>query len=445
MAALLDLCEDAVQQALRLGASEAEAFATATTETEAFLERNDVKLGKTHNKIGLGVRVFKNHALGFASINTFEPGRVADTVSAAIKMAANSPPDPHNMLPSPQKIARLPGLFDPAAEHFRAETALQAAVEMLRAAKDFDPRVTVDNGAFNAAIEQVAVANSHGVAAEDRASTFALFALGMAEENGDVSSFDVQFSGSHYFRELKPAETGQALARNVVASLGAKKCEAFTGTVLLTPEAVQEFLMEALVFACNSNNVQKGMSRFAGQLHQRVASDALTVLDDGTLVEGLGAFSFDREGVPHRRLPLIEKGVLTHLLYNTYTAHKDGLESSGNAAGTARASPTVGPSNFIVQAGSKTRDALQAEVVKGLLVTRFSGNVSPVSGDFSGVVKGGALIQNGQAMFPVKETLIAGNLFQALHNVSGVSLESKKILNYILPYIRLEQVSITGG
>lgn len=434
-----------MQLALRLGASEAEAFATSASETEAFLERNDVKLGKTHDKVGLGVRVFKDHALGFASINTFQPSRIEATVASAVRMAANSPSDPHNVLPSPRKIMRLQGLLDPEAEAFRAEAALTAAVEMLRAAKDYDPRVTVDNGAVNATIEHLAVANSNGVAVEDRASVFALFALGMAEEDGDVSSFDFQFNGSHYIKELKPAETGVAMARNVVASLGARKCEAFTGTVLLTPEAVQELLGEALVFVCNANNVQKGMSRFAGLLNQRVASEAFSLVDDGTWVEGLGAFSFDREGVPHRPLPVIDRGVLTHFLHNSYTAHKDGHESTGNAVGTARASPTVGPSNFIVQPGSRHWGDLQAEIAKGLLVTRFSGNVSPVSGDFSGVVKGGTLIQNGQVAYPVKETLIAGNIFQALHRVTGVSRESKKIFHYMLPYLRIENVSITGG
>ncbi|MBI2184061.1 MAG: TldD/PmbA family protein [Thaumarchaeota archaeon] len=442
---LADACSRAVRLALKAGADEAEAFTSLSRETDIYIESNDVKMGKAHRKGGIGIRLFKNKALGFASVNSFQKTRVEEAVDKAIKIASSSVSDPHNHLPEPGKATKLRGLYDCEAETFTASDALNRCLEMLRAAKSLDPRVTVDSGTFTSAVEEHCVFNSLGVNLEEKVSVFAWTIMGMAVDGADVSSFDVQVGSSHFASKVSTAGAGESLARNVVASLGAKKVEGFTGPILLSPEAVQDLLVSALIHSSNSNNVQKGVSRFAGKAGQQVSSSLLTFLDDGTLVEGLAAGSFDREGVPHKSLTVIEEGILKSYLYNTYTASKEERESTGHAAGDTRASPTVGPSNIIIKEGDKSTAQLLGEITRGILVTRFSGNVNPVSGDFSGVVKGGRLITSGELRSPVKETLIAGNLYQALNKISGVSKERKMIFNYLLPYMRVEDVSVTSS
>ena len=78
-------------------------------------------------------------------------------------------------------------------------------------------------------------------------------------------------------------------------------------------------------------------------------------------------------------------------------------------------------------------------------MTRFSGSSDSVSGDFSGVVKGGFLIKDGEIVRPLIETLIAGNLFELLPRISGLSYETERIESLVVPYIRIEDVSVTGG
>jgi PmbA protein len=82
---------------------------------------------------------------------------------------------------------------------------------------------------------------------------------------------------------------------------------------------------------------------------------------------------------------------------------------------------------------------------RGIIVSRFSGNVNPVNGDFSGVVKGGKLVEHGNVVHAVKEVMVAGNMFKALKNLDGVSRERKVILSSILPYLRFGGISFTGG
>jgi PmbA protein len=176
-----------------------------------------------------------------------------------------------------------------------------------------------------------------------------------------------------------------------------------------------------------------------------VASDLLTIEDDATNVEGLNASSFDREGVFHRRNIVIEKGILKKFLYNTHTASKDGVKSTGNAGGSTSSPPTVSTTNFLVKPMRSSVDKLVSEIDKGIIISRFSGNVNPVNGDFSGVVKGGQLVMNGTIKHAVKEVMVAGNVFDALRRLNGISRERKVIYDSILPYMRFDGISFTTG
>ncbi|MFQ6134796.1 MAG: TldD/PmbA family protein [Nitrososphaerales archaeon] len=442
---LLEVCRFTVKKAVERGADEAEAYGISSVETEASIERNDVTLGKFHQASGIGIRILKNRALGFSSINMLSREEVAASVEAALKIASKGSHDPYNTLPKPSSIQKVSGILDPEAENFHSEDALRNAVDMLKTARGYDERVTVDSGAFNTSLTTHTVVNSNGVECGESMSSFAWFIMGMAIEGGDVSSFDFQFDGTHHVKSVDAVETARRFAENVVSSLGSKRCEAFKGTLILSPQAAVELIIPTLVSSVNSNNVQKGRSRFIGRLGEEVACGELTVTDDATWSEGLAASSFDREGVPHRPLPIIEDGVLRYFLYNTYTAGRDGVDSTGHAAGDEESSPKVGATNIIFRQGGLTVEELLGGVERGILATRFSGNFNPISGDFSGVVKGGHLIVDGEKVHPLKETLIAGNIFELLKNISGLSKERQKIFHYLLPYIRAEDISVTSG
>jgi PmbA protein len=317
---------------------------------------------------------------------------------------------------------------------------------MLKAAKSYDSRVSVDSGNFSAQVAMHALANSNGIELKERASVFSWSIMGMAIENTEISSFDYQVGGSHYVKDIDVSSTASEFAETVVKSLGTQKIEdSFKGEMLLTPMAANEMIEEVIAYAINSDALQKKSSQFAGKIGKQVASDLLTVEDDATNVDGLNASSFDREGVSHRRNVVIEKGILKKFLYNTYTASKDGVRSTGNAGGSTSSPPMVSTTNFLIKPMRSSIDTLISEIDKGILISRFSGNVNPVNGDFSGVVKGGRLIMHGTIQHAVKEVMVAGNVFEALRRLNGVSRERKVIYDSILPYLRFDGISFTTG
>jgi PmbA protein len=444
----LDLLRLAIKQAESLGASDAEVYAATTNESEVFIENNDVKQAKSQAISSMGIRVALDGSTGFYSTNDLAKSRIRDAVVMAIKVARASPKDKHNIFPTKTRSKSKPlrGIYDRNAESFRTLDAAKMASDMLKSAKSYDGRVSVDSGNFSAQLVTHSLANSNGIEQKEKATVFSWSIMGMAIENTEISSFDYQVGSSHHVKDINVYDTANEFAETVVKSLGTRKInENFKGEMLLTPMAANEMIEEVIAHSINSDAVQKKSSRFAGKLDKQVASDLLTVEDDATNVEGINASSFDREGVPHRRNLVIEKGVLKKFLYNTYTGNKDGVRSTGNAGGSTSSPPTVSTTNFVVRPMNSSVDTLVSEIDKGMIISRFSGNVNPVNGDFSGVVKGGQLVINGSIEHPVKEVMVAGNVFDALRRLNGISKERKVIYDSILPHMRFDGISFTSG
>lgn len=430
---------------MRLGADDVEVYGISTRDVEAFLERNDIRFGKSHKRSIVGIRVLKEGSIGFSSVNTLDHDAIENAARHALLLARNAPGDKNNTFPTDSRSHMISGIYDKTANNFTASNTLEMALEMLETARNFDSRIKVDSGTFNSSIYECAIKNSNGIERCEMTSLFTWAIMGMAVQDSDISNFDYQMSGTHRVNGIDVSRTARIFAENVVNSLGARRIGSFRGEIILTPQAVTELMIPTIVSSLNSNNVQKGMSRFKDRMDDVIASHSVTIRDDGTDPEGLDSSSFDREGVQKSPLTLVEDGVLKSFMYNAYTAKKDGTSSTGHAIGSPRSSPVIGSSNMILDAGTMGKDDLIRDMKNGILVTRFSGNTSAVSGDFSGVVKGGFLVRKGEIVHSVKETLIAGNIFDLLMNVTGVSRETERLDVGIFPYLKVDDVAVTGG
>jgi PmbA protein len=440
-----DICSFVLKEAEKRGADYCEAYGASNKESEVFIENNDLKQSKSHKTDGLGIRVFVNGSLGFSSTNILEKEHIRNAVTHAIKLARVSPSDKFNSMPYSRTVKLLNGIYDRKSESFIASDTVKMAVDMLDAAKSYDKRISVDSGNFTSSVMTHALLNSNGIRTKETISAFSWSIMGMAIEGSEVSNFDFQFGGTHNVKDIDVYSTSREFSKSVIDSLGSKKIESFKGEMLLTPSAVTELIQDVLAYSINSQTVQKEASKFEGQLGKSVSSDLLTLIDDATDINGLGASSFDREGVPHQRNIIIEKGILKKFLYNTYTANKGDTKSTGNAGGSPKTPPMVSTTNVIIKAGKTRADNLISEIDKGIIINRFSGNVNPVNGDFSGVVKGGQYIEKGNIEYAVKELMVAGNVFDALNDLTGISKEQKVLSDSILPYMRFDNISFTAG
>lgn len=440
---LTQLCARALEETKRRGADEVEAYGESVRTITVSIEKNDLQISRSHKETMVGVRALVGKRVGFASTN--DPGAIDAACSDAVVLAKASPADDRNLLPQDEAVEPVDGIYDPAAETFTTEQATQRAVEMIDLARSMDDRLILGDGEFSVHIGTRALATSKGIARSETESLFVYFALATARDGEHVSNMDFQFGAARSAAAIDTEPVVRRACDNALGSLGAEAGESFSGPILLSPNAALDILAGLILFQTNAKNALRGMSRWKEAVGTAVASPLLTVVDDGRAPKGVGTASFDREGVGHKRLELVRDGRLTSLLHNTYTAAALQTKNTGHAAGSARSLPGIGPTNFEILPGRTTKDELISEMKKGVLVTRFSGRTDPISGDFSGVAKGAYLIENGRISRPIKGTLIAGNVFESLKTVSGVSSERERVFSFTLPYLRLEGISVTAG
>ncbi len=440
-----NLCEEAVGLAQnKYNVDEVEVFYQHNISLEVKIEKNDIQVPKSDDYEGIGIRVFQNQKTGFASTNLLDKNSIEESIETAAKIASMAPEDENNILPEQREIEYVNDIYDTEAENLKLKDIIEKCRIQLSEIRQ-DERVVIDTGSFMGSFITRAIATSRGIKAEEKKTTFVNFALGFAREGEEVSSFDAEQQNTNYWSDLSPQKTGRELADRVVSSLGAEKISGFEGKVLLTPFSAVSLLVNPIVYAINAENVQNDMSPWKDKLSEKVASDKLTVYDDAFIEKGVGSKSFDREGLPPESLKIIEEGYLRNYLHNSYSAAEAGIVSNGHASGGAQSTPGIGTTNFCLQPGNNTLEKIISRIDRGLLVNRYSGSVDPVSDDFSGVVKGGHLIEDGEKVKPVKEVMISGNVYKLFNRILDVSSEVKNISSYRIPHILIDSVQITGN
>ena len=268
----------------------------------------------------------------------------------------------------------------------------------------------------------------------------------LAKEGGSVTPVCFEFNAARNY-DLDPVWVGKEAAKLAVSALKTKSVETKSGKVILTQFALQDLLAYTLINAIRADSVQRDQSPFKGKIGEIVASENLTIYDDGLFAGGLRTWAFDGEGVPHQKTVVIEKGVLRNFLYDNYSAKKDGKESTGNASRAGYLStPGIDTTNFHIMPGNKTSEEMLSEVDDGLIVYYLQGahSSNPVSGEFSVVATPAWKIKNGEITHCSRGVMLAGNIFEVLKNISVVGGNERQMGQLISPWIQVENVRVIG-
>ncbi len=214
--------------------------------------------------------------------------------------------------------------------------------------------------------------------------------------------------------------------------------------VIFDPDAARAIL-GGILSAVNGEHVLQGRSFLAKKMNQKIASELVTIIDDGTRPKGLESKPFDGEGVPTQKRIIVDKGVLKGFMYNTIVAKRAGVKSTGNASRRDFTNlPGIGAHNFYMKAGKSTRDEIIMETEKGLLLKGVTGyGINPVSGSFSGGASG-FWVENGKIAFPVRGLTIAGPAFEMLNNIDMVGDDLDLTRSFAAPTFRIKLMQIGG-
>jgi PmbA protein len=445
---MTNLAENTVKTALQKGAVDSEAYVYEGQATNIGIELGQIS--KTNRIIdrGLGIRVFLGQATGFAYTNIVnDPQAIENVVESAISIAKASKPDPDwKELPKKKPYINTEKTFDKRIVELSSEELVAIATIMLDAAKQADKRVFPIEGGVGSAYASNVIANSNGVIGFDSGTMIECSLVTLAKEEGAVTPACFEFSVSREYN-LDPAWVGKEAARLAVSALKPQPVETKPTRVIFNQVALQDLFASTLINAIRADSLQRGQSPFKGRINERVASEKLTIIDDGLIPGGIRTSRFDGEGTPHQKTSVIEKGVLKSFLYDNYTANKCGKESTGNAARAGYLStPSIDTTNFHILPENKTSEQIIRETDNGLIVYSLQGahSSNPISGEFSVVATPAWKIENGEITQSSRSVMLAGNMFEALNNISLVGNNERQVGSLIAPWIMIENLRVIG-
>ncbi|MFK9093512.1 TldD/PmbA family protein [Bacillus salipaludis] len=265
-------------------------------------------------------------------------------------------------------------------------------------------------------------------------------------KDGEETKTSFKFKVTKDFYRLDSKEIAQKAAEEALSQLGSRNIESKDYPVLLRNDAAASLLA---TYASNfsAENTQAGISSLKDKLGKQIAGGKITIVDDPFLEDGLASRTFDSEGVPTKKLTLVESGVLQSLLHNQKTAKKEQTETTGHAhKDSYKSAVKVGPSNLFIEPSTVSFEDLLSSMNEGILITDLSGlhsGANTVSGDFS-VAANGYYISDGKVQFPVNLMTIAGNFYQLLQNVEEIGSDLTFPLSPIgSPSVLVKSLAVT--
>ena len=448
---LEQIASDAIQQALAGGATDAECTISEGEEFSVSVRMQEVENLKEAGSRGAGIRVLTGEKgaqrAGSSYTSDLSPEGIEKMVKAALELAKITSVDPFGGLPETSELGKLEGdlkLYDDAIAKMTTEWKIDQAMRAEKAAFDFDPRIQLSEGAsFDSHIGRRIFANSRGFLGGYRTSSCSLSVVPVAKQDGAMERDYWHTSARSAVRLESPESVGRIAAERAIRRLSARKVPTQKVPVIFEPRTAGQLLGD-IFGAVNGSAIYRHASFLAGKLGGKIASDALTVVDDATIPGLFGTTPFDDEGVASRRTMVIERGVLKSYLLNTYSARKLNLKTTGNASRGITGNAGIGPGNFFIEAGALGPTEIIANIPSGLYVTELiGGGANTVTGDYSSGAAG-LWIENGKLTYPVSEITIAGTMQQMLQGIEQVGSDLEFRGSIAAPTILIREMTISG-
>lgn len=441
--AWLELAEEAIRLAAADGATQAEAVVTAEDAALTRFANSEIHQNVAETNAQLNLRFVVGKRIGVASTGRLDPDGLRRVAETAGRIARNvEENDAFVSLPGPDRpIVDLPAAFATATAEASPELRAEAARAVIAAA---DQAGVVAFGSFATTTESTAVANSLGIRAAGERTTSHLIVVAMGPDGGSGYAETAAVDAT----TIDAAGLGREASEKARATTNAVSVEPGDYPVVLEEYAVVDLLDMLGYLGFSALAVQEGRS-FA-EPGRRVGSELVDIWDDGADPLGL-PMAFDYEGVAKQRVTLVERGVCRDVVYDSQTAAKDGLRSTGHGLPAPNPYGPF-PLNMLFGAGTASRDELIGGLERGLLVTRFhyTNPVHPKLAIVTGMTRDGTfLVEGGQIVGPVKNLRYTQSYLAALAGVEAVGRERRCLRGLlggaVVPALRIASWTFTGG
>ena len=396
------------------------------SQAEAWsMEEGIIREGSHSIDQGVGVRAVHQDKSGFAYADEIILPALTDAATAARAIARNGGGQKTQTWKNRNVVPLYPALNP--LDSANAQDKIELLKRVDAQARRKDPRVKQVLAGLTGSCSTMLVAGSDGVIAGDIRPLTRLNVTVIVEERGRREKGGAGGGGRYGYDylldndELAEGYIDEAVSQALMA-LDAAPAPAGAMTVVLGPGWPGILLHEAVGHGLEGDFNRKGSSAFSGRLGQRVASELVTVVDDGTLANRRGSLTVDDEGTPTESTTLIEQGVLRNYMQDKLNARLMGMRPTGNGRRESYAClPMPRMTNTYMLNGPHDPEEIIRSVNKGVYAAQFGGGqVDITNGKFVFSASQAWLIEKGKLTAPLKGATLIGNGPEALTRVSMV-------------------------
>ncbi|MBE1554179.1 TldD/PmbA family protein [Sporosarcina limicola] len=453
------IIENVLEAALSTGGDFSEVFIEDKFTNMMELQGGKIEKSISGRDFGIGIRIFS----GLQSIYTYttdftEEGLVNAAKRAALAIKGGGSGTIHPLrketFPTIHKISQMPQ----TVEHARKAAVMKKANEI---ARNYDARIKQAELRYIDEEQNVLIANSEGKFVEDtrvhsRLSIQATASDGIEMQTGFYAP--AAHAGFEFIENLDLNHYAGEAARIAVTMLEADECPSGKFQVIIDNKFGGVIFHEACGHGLEATAVAKNNSVFANRIGEKVASDIVTYIDDGTLPNEWGSLNVDDEGEKTRKNVLIENGILKGYLIDKFNARRMNAETTGSSRRESyRYSPTSRMTNTYIALGKSTPEEIIASTERGIYARYMGGGqVNPATGDYNFAVAEAYLVKDGKIDRPVRGATLIGNGAKTLQLVDMVgnnlahgagmcgAMSGSLPVNVGQPMIRVSEITVGG-
>lgn len=451
--------ENVLEAALSTGGDFAELFVEDRFANHLELQSRKIERAVSGRDFGIGIRIFA----GLQNVYTYTTDFSEEALIVAAKRAATAIAKRQVGTLQPltkQEVAVVNQILQmPQSVDYNKKVAVMRNADKI--ARQYSDKISQVRVNYFEEEQHVLIANSEGKHVEDTRVHTRLTIVPTARDGERIQTGHYgpgAHAGFEFIENLDLQHYAKEAARIAVTMLDAEECPSGKFPVIIDNEFGGVIFHEACGHGLEATAVAKNNSVFANRIGEKVASDLVTYIDDGTLANEWGSLNIDDEGEKTRRNVLIENGILRGYLVDKFNARRMNTTATGSSRRQSyRYNPTSRMTNtFIANGTSKPEDIIK-DTEYGIYAKYMGGgSVNPATGDYNFAVMEGYIVENGEIKQPIKGATLIGNGAETLYNVDRVgnnlahgagmcgSLSGSIPVNVGQPTIRVSEMTVGG-
>ncbi len=440
---LFEHLETLIKKAKSVGADAADGVYVESMGVSAAIRNGELSTLERSESASLGLRVLIGKKQACVATHDIHKERLNEMVERAVSMAKLAPEDPYAGLAAQDQLAKqIPDLdlFD--GVEVDADTLIASAKTMEEVVRAVPKVTNVEESNASWGLSGFAFVTSHGFSSGYRGTSHGLSIEVVAGTDTHMVR-DYDYSSALHASDMRtPQDVALAAAARTVSRLDARKMPTKKIPVVFAPR-VASSLLRNLLSAMNGAAIARKASFLIDDMGKSIFPANIHLIDDPLMKRGLRSRPFDGEGLPTQRMAFVENGVLKSWMMNCSAARQLNLKSTGHGSRGVGGVPGISASNFYMDAGAVTAEALIADIKEGFYVTETMGHGGDtLTGDYSQGAAG-FWIENGTLSFPVHEMTIAGNLKPMFQNLTAANDLTHRY-GVDAPTLRIEGMTVAG-